>query len=224
MNVYQKLAQARLKLKNAGLKQSGKNKGVGYTYFDLQDILPQTTMIEKELGLLSVVTFSNTEGTLTVINTEQPEEKIIFSSPLREAELRGCHPVQNLGAIETYVRRYLYLLAYEIVETEALDLTQGSGDKTQNKVQEGRKAQPPAERKNALQNANDEVTEDTAVKQKTRLQQVREIIKGTAFTIDDVNSFIESKCGEPKSIDDITESQFNYVLKSIKHSLSLSQA
>lgn len=224
MNVYQKLAQARLELKSAGLKQSGKNKGVGYTYFDLQDILPQTTMIEKELGLLSVVTFSNTEGTLTVINTEQPEEKIIFSSPLREAELRGCHPVQNLGAIETYVRRYLYLLAYEIVETEALNLTQGSGDKVQNKAQEGRKAQPPAERKNALQNANDEVTEDTAVKQKTRLQQVREIIKGTAFTIDDVNSFIESKCGEPKSIDDITESQFNYVLKSIKHSLSLSQA
>ncbi len=125
LNVYQKLAQARQKLKESGLKQSGKNKGVGYSYFDLQDILPQTTKIEKELGLLSVISFTADEGILTLYNADKPEEHIEFHSPIRDAELRGCHPVQNLGAVETYVRRYLYLLAYEIVETEALDLTQG---------------------------------------------------------------------------------------------------
>lgn len=158
MNVYQKLAEARYKLKSLGLKQSGKNKGVGYTYFDLQDILPQTTRIEKELGLLSVVSFTETEGTLRVINAENPEESIQFSSPIRDAELRGCHPVQNLGAVETYVRRYLYLLAYEIVETEALDLTQGSEKQSLSKTKEHNK-QTPAEPEKTAQNANNEATE-----------------------------------------------------------------
>ena len=44
------------------------------------------------------------------------------------AELKGCHAIQNLGAVETYVRRYLYFAAYEIVEAEALDRTQNKPD------------------------------------------------------------------------------------------------
>ena len=42
------------------------------------------------------------------------------------AELKGCHPVQNLGAVQTYLRRYLWTAAFEIVEGDALDATQGN--------------------------------------------------------------------------------------------------
>ncbi len=45
---------------------------------------------------------------------------------MAEAQLKGCHPVQNLGATQTYLRRYLYVLALEIVEHDALDATTGS--------------------------------------------------------------------------------------------------
>jgi hypothetical protein len=40
---------------------------------------------------------------------------------MAEANLKGCHPIQNLGAVETYTRRYLWVTAMEIVEHDALD-------------------------------------------------------------------------------------------------------
>lgn len=217
MNVYQKLAEARYRLKAAGLKQSGKNKGVGYTYFDLQDILPQTTQIERELGLLSAVSFTETEGTLTVTNTENPEESIIFSSPIRDAELRGCHPVQNLGAIETYVRRYLYLLAYEIVETEALDLTQGN-DKGQDKKEP--RNQPPAKAKNSPQGANNEGTDNN--KQKPELSNARKIqvlIKGTDIGAEEITHWIENNLGAPKRVNDLTDAEFKKLYAALERAI-----
>jgi hypothetical protein len=41
------------------------------------------------------------------------------------AALKGCHEVQNLGAVQTYLRRYLWVAALEIVEHDALDATTG---------------------------------------------------------------------------------------------------
>lgn len=128
MNIYEKLMNARVALKAAGMKQSGNNSYAGYTYFDLADMLPQITAIEAEYKMLSVVRFGEELATLTIYNTEAPDENIEFSSPMSTANLKGCHEVQNLGAVETYIRRYLYLVAYEIVECEVLDKVQGKPD------------------------------------------------------------------------------------------------
>jgi hypothetical protein len=42
------------------------------------------------------------------------------------AALKGCHEVQNIGAVETYQRRYLWVAALEIVEHDALDSSPGA--------------------------------------------------------------------------------------------------
>lgn len=126
MNIYEKLANARSDFKKANVKMSGNNSFVGYKYFDLSDILPTTTELEKKYKMLSIITFGKEEAALNIVNAEAPDEKVTFTSPMSTAELKGCHPVQNLGAAESYVRRYLYLAAYEIVESDQLDLTQGN--------------------------------------------------------------------------------------------------
>ena len=144
-NIYQKLAKARAELKAKNIKASGSNKYAGYSYFDLSDILPVITELELQNGILSVVRYNDSLATLTVYNAENPEEHIEFSSPMSTAELKGCHAVQNLGAVETYVRRYLYLAAYEIVESDSLDKTQGKPDddkKTTEKKQTAKKSEP----------------------------------------------------------------------------------
>tara|TARA_R110000868_G_scaffold357179_2_gene618622 strand:- start:117 stop:464 length:348 start_codon:yes stop_codon:yes gene_type:complete len=41
------------------------------------------------------------------------------------AQLKGCHEVQNLGAVLSYIRRYLWVTALEILEHDALDSTSG---------------------------------------------------------------------------------------------------
>jgi len=51
---------------------------------------------------------------------------IEFKCPMSTAALKGCHDVQNLGAVLTYIRRYLWVNAFEIVESDAVDASAGA--------------------------------------------------------------------------------------------------
>lgn len=123
MRVYHKLMQARLKLQGMELKKSGENKFAGYKYFELGDFLPQTMKIFHELGLASVVSFSSEAACLVIRDCEDGSE-ITICSPMAEANLKGAHPIQNLGAVESYQRRYLWLAAMEIVEHDIIDASE----------------------------------------------------------------------------------------------------
>jgi hypothetical protein len=120
MGVHKKLMDARILLQQAPLKKSGHNKFAGYSYFELGDFLPTINQIFSRVGLCGVVSFDKELATLTITDTDDNTE-IKLTSPMAEANLKGCHPIQNLGAVETYTRRYLWVSAMEIVEHDALD-------------------------------------------------------------------------------------------------------
>lgn len=126
MSAYKKLMAARIKLQSSKLTKSGNNKFAGYQYFELGDFLPTVQNIFSELGLCGVVSFTSTLATLRVVDVDNPESFIEFTSPMGSAALKGCHEVQNIGAVETYQRRYLWVTAMEIVEHDALDSVTGS--------------------------------------------------------------------------------------------------
>ena len=126
MNVYQKLAEARVRFQGGNPKMSGENTFAKYKYFELADILPIINNLGKEIGFVCEVSFTETLATLLFRDAEKPEDVITFTSPMSTAQLKGCHEVQNLGAVETYVKRYLYQNAFEIVESDALNSTQGA--------------------------------------------------------------------------------------------------
>ena len=121
-NVFAKLQEARIKLQATKLSKSGKNKFAGYEYFELADFLPAIQSICHEVGLCGVVRFSDNNASLTIHDTES-DGVVVFNSPMSTAQLKGCHEVQNLGAVQTYLRRYLWTTAFEIVEHDALDAT-----------------------------------------------------------------------------------------------------
>lgn len=123
--VYAKLQEARIRLQAAPLKKSGHNKFANYHYFELGDFLPTINKIFHELGLCSIISFTKDYAELRIVDVDTGS-CITFSSPMAEANLKGTHPIQNLGAVETYSRRYLYVTALEIVEHDALDATTGS--------------------------------------------------------------------------------------------------
>jgi hypothetical protein len=148
MNVYQKLNAARKKFHSQELKKSGHNKFAGYYYFELGDFIIPAINIFDELGLTSIISFEADVASMSIVNTEKPDERIYILSPMSEANLKGCHPVQNLGAVQTYIRRYLWVAALEIVEHDALDATTGSAPvepKAEKKVEkvETKKTEEP---------------------------------------------------------------------------------
>ncbi len=121
MNVYQTLNSARNQFHNTEIKKSGHNKFAGYKYFELGDFIEPALRIFDEVGLTSIISFGKESADMRIINNSKPEEMIVIESPMSEANLKGCHPVQNLGAVQTYIRRYLWVAALEIVEHDALD-------------------------------------------------------------------------------------------------------
>jgi hypothetical protein len=125
MNVYKKLMQARIDLQNTTLSKSGHNKFAGYKYFELGDFIPAIQNIFNGLGLCGTISYTNDLATLTIVDMADMS-KIEITSPMSEAALKGCHAVQNLGAVQTYIRRYLWVTALEIVEHDAIDSSSGA--------------------------------------------------------------------------------------------------
>ena len=151
MSVYRKLMQARVMLQSKQLNKSGHNKFAGYKYFELGDFLPTIQEIFNGIGLCGTISFSTQVADLTITDTDDGSF-LTISSPMSTAALKGCHEVQNLGAVQTYLRRYLWVTAMEIVEHDALEAVTGAPDpdkvKFEKKVEkkperiEGRKDSP----------------------------------------------------------------------------------
>ena len=120
MSVHKKLMQARVMLQSTEMKKSGLNKFAGYTYFELSDFIPEIQKIFYEIGLCGVVSFDTTHATLCITDTDDGSQ-IVVTSPMAEANLKGAHPIQNLGAVLSYQRRYLWMAALEIVEHDIID-------------------------------------------------------------------------------------------------------
>jgi hypothetical protein len=140
MNIYQRLNAARKKFHSLKLKKTGHNKFAGYDYFELGDFLIPALNCFDEAGLCAVIFFDKDIASMKIHNVDLSDrESIIITSPMGSAALKGCHEVQNIGAVETYQRRYLWVVAMEIVEHDALDAVTGSDDKTINPVKESLK-------------------------------------------------------------------------------------
>jgi hypothetical protein len=139
MKVYKKLSIARVLLQEMPLSKSGHNKFAGYKYFELGDFLPAIQKIFNEIGLVDVISFDKDEATMTIYDADDGSS-VQFKSPMGSANLKGCHEVQNIGAVETYQRRYLYVTALAIVEHDALDAVTGDSKvveaKAETKVEE----------------------------------------------------------------------------------------
>ncbi|EOU1841530.1 recombinase [Clostridium perfringens] len=121
LNIYQKIQKARVDLQNKDLKKTGYNKYSNYKYFELGDFLPHINDICNEIGLYTEFSYEEKLATLTIYNTENLEEKRIWTTPVEVATLKGCSTIQNIGGTQSFARRYLYMMAFEIAETDVID-------------------------------------------------------------------------------------------------------
>ena len=128
MIVFQKLIEARSQFLNDGVEKSGKNMNVGFKYFELTDIVPSVTKIFKELGLIAIDKFTNETAYMTIVNCDAPEETIEFEAPFNQiapivsnAGKQVTNEMQALGSSITYMRRYLYMIAMDIVYNDEIE-------------------------------------------------------------------------------------------------------
>ena len=152
MKIYAKLNEARKQFHSRQLKKSGENKFAGYKYFELGDFLIPALEIFSKLNLCAIVSFDHNIASMTIVDIDEPGSNIVITSPFGGAALKGCHEVQNIGATETYQRRYLWMAALEIVEHDAIDSSAGvdEGESLMADIEKIRASLTPAELKVAF--------------------------------------------------------------------------
>ncbi|MEW8993077.1 ERF family protein [Clostridium sp.] len=140
LNIYQKIQRARVELQNKELKKTGHNKYSNYKYFELGDFLPHINEICDRLGLYCEFQFTSELATLEIIDSDKNEEKRRWSTPIEIASLKGCSSIQNIGGSQSYARRYLYLMAFEIAESDVIDGGEIDQDAEEGKAKIGKAA------------------------------------------------------------------------------------
>ncbi len=135
INVYQKLMVARAKFLESDVQKTGKNMHLSFKYFELEDIVPTAIRIFNEVGLIPIVNFTADVATMDIINTDTPEEVIRFEAPFNQiapivsnAGKQATNEMQALGSSITYMRRYLYMIALDICESDSIDPNIGKAD------------------------------------------------------------------------------------------------
>jgi hypothetical protein len=115
----------RVKLQNAKLKKSGKNKFAGFEYFELADFLPKLNelMLEEEINDRFYI--NENMAVLELIKGEASQIYTIpftqFDTPVNKQGQTSMQDIQYLGALNTYYKRYLYLNAFGITDGEVID-------------------------------------------------------------------------------------------------------
>ena len=123
ISVLQKLQQARVMLQNKNLKKTGFNPFQKFNYFELGDFLPQINEIFNELKLYSHFNLYGDKAKLVIICTET-NEQVQFTTPIQQVKENA--KMQDIGAIHTYSKRYLYYNALEIIENDLIDCKDNS--------------------------------------------------------------------------------------------------
>ncbi len=130
MNIYEKLQAMRSELQGMHIKKSGVNRFANFKYYELADILPPINDLQVKYKTCSIINFNNSTASLTILDAEKPEDKVTIESPMCNLEIKGANSVQNLGGTQTYLRRYLYMAMFEIVENDYFDAVQGADKKS----------------------------------------------------------------------------------------------
>ena len=125
INIYQKMQAIKEELLEMNLKKSGENKFAKFSYYELSDFLPQIIKLCNKYKLFTQINFNKENGILTIIDAEEPNSRVEYITPTGELELKGCNKIQALGGTQTYLRRYLYMNAFDITENDLFDSITG---------------------------------------------------------------------------------------------------
>jgi len=126
LNIYQKLNKVRKGWVDLGIKPTGSNSYTKAKYFEEGDLIPNGINLSETIGLVPIFNLVEDEAELVVYDTTS-DKSIRFAISRADAGLKSVTPVQQLGAEITYLKRYLWRIYLEAVETDVLDSNVGSG-------------------------------------------------------------------------------------------------
>jgi len=128
--IHARMAKIKKELSDTKIEKSGFNKFAGFKYHELSDFIEVVNKLNDKHGVNDVVNIDKISGscTLTLYNVEDAKDFITVVTPYEEAQMLGkggapsnVDKIQRMGSTITYNRRYLYMTAYNIQESDGVD-------------------------------------------------------------------------------------------------------
>lgn len=127
MSIYQKLTYIQNDLLEIPIEKNGKNSFSNFSYYELEDLLPPILKLCKKYGCTLFFNFplydgECDKGVLNLINWNDASDCIKVEVPFPQLEkLPKMNYAQSSGTYQTYMKRYLILHTFDIVEKEVID-------------------------------------------------------------------------------------------------------
>lgn len=140
MNIYEKLASMQTILLATKINKSGVNKHNGAKYYELEDLLPPVKIVCKQFNILTYFNFPYSTEIMGYkaelhLRDLDSNEELVFEVPYPELEKinNGMNIMQSEGAYITYLKRYLLLNTFDLLEKEIIDASNwDNNDDTRN--------------------------------------------------------------------------------------------
>lgn len=121
----EKIIKIKNRLYAEKIEKTGKNTFQNFNFFELKDFLPRLIQFMNEEEINDQFTIENNEAIL-ILNYKEEKNTykipfVMFDTPLNKSGKESMQPIQYLGALNTYYKRYLYLNAFSIAENDVID-------------------------------------------------------------------------------------------------------
>lgn len=139
---HERLMKVRVAVQSKVKKKSGINIVDGYEWFELSDFLPIATKEFTKNKLCPIFSIDYEEicgevvevANLRIVDATSNSNTIIFSTPTAEVwGTKKMSPIMKLGAKHTYLKRYLYINALELCESDIVNKVKPEVEKINEK-------------------------------------------------------------------------------------------
>lgn len=125
LNIHQKMALIKSELASIEIKKSGKNQHQKFDYLELKDFMPYILKLNAKYGINSVFNRNYEEAELILYDTES-EKTLQFKMPYDYNGIGMLKGIQKDGGANTYLRRYMYITAYDLADNDTIDSADNS--------------------------------------------------------------------------------------------------
>ena len=125
MNLYQKVAKIKGEMSSMKFSKTGRNSFTKFNYFQLDDFEPTLEKLCSQYGVVTYFMFALDVARMVVVDADDPTQKIEVDSPVDVSFGKTSTKMQDIGSMQTYARRYLFMSFFGITESDFLDEVAG---------------------------------------------------------------------------------------------------
>lgn len=208
-----KVMKARRLLRERGVKRSGKNKYRGYDYYTIDDILDVAYPVLEEVGLSTWYSdFGNHKvaAKLEVMDLDTGYVEVLEIENPSLPDNQTNDILQNIGKSQTYLRKYLYILLFDISYKD-IDEQVGKHESTPTSKMEKK----PKQKHTMMKQKNEPTKMEVSVTElRYMIQEVEE--KGQAPTRVNVRKYLQEQFDKGL----YTQKEFNFLNNKINEEIT----